>query len=480
MRRHRSRVSKLSAGLIASVVIAVICYLVFGGPVPFGGSPFVLKALFTTETELHLASPVRIAGIDVGKVTSVQRVSSTSTAAVVTMTIDPGGLPVHADATANIRPRLFLEGNFYVDLEPGTPAAPTLSSGATLPAADTTGPVQLDRVLSALNSNTRANLQTLVQGFGAALNGRPTPAQDASQDASQRGLTAAQSLNASLKYAANAFKASAIVNQALLGSQPHDLSGVVSGTQRLFGALASQQGRLADLVTTFNATMGALSARQQDLGETIALLPGVLRATNSALGPLQSSFAPTRAFARELLPSVKQLDPTIGAGLPWTAQATALFSRQDLGALLSSLTPAVQGTAATLSSSQALLTGSDELARCLSHNVIPTGNQVIQDPPVSTGLHVYQELFQSAVGIAGAAQNFDGNGRYVRASTGGGSDRVATGSLPLTGPLYGNAVLPPLGTRPAFPGQAPPLRRDVPCFKNAAPDLNAARTGAGP
>jgi phospholipid/cholesterol/gamma-HCH transport system substrate-binding protein len=480
MRRHSSRVSKLSAGLIASVVIAAICYLVFGGPIPFSGSPFVLKALFTTETELHLASPVRIAGVDVGKVTSVQRLSSSSTAAVVTMTIDPSGLPVHADATADILPRLFLEGNFYVDLHPGTPATPTLSTGETLPAADTSGPVQLDRVLSALNSNTRANLQTLVQGFGAALNGRPTPAQDASQDPSQRGLTAAQSLNASLKYAANAFKASAIVNQALLGSQPHDLSGVVSGTQRLFGALASQQGRLADLVTTFNATMGALSARQEDLSETIALLPGTLRATDSALGPLQASFAPTRAFAADLLPSVKQLDPTIGAGLPWLAQATALFSHQDLGALLSSLTPAVQGTAATLSSTKSLLTGSDELAQCLTHNVIPTGNQVIQDPPVSTGLQVYQELFQSAVGIAGAAENFDGNGRYVRASAGGGADRVATGSLPGGGPLYGNAVLPSLGTRPAFPGQAPPLRRDVACFKNSVPDLNAASTGAGP
>jgi phospholipid/cholesterol/gamma-HCH transport system substrate-binding protein len=480
MRRHRSRVSNLTAGAIAALAIICVCYLVFGGSVPFTGSPFVLKALFTTETQLHLESPVRIAGINVGKVTSIQRVSGTSTAAVVTMTIDATGLPVHEDATADIVPRLFLEGNFYVDLHPGTPAAATLATGATLPAAHTTGPVQLDRVLSALNSNARANLQTLVQGFGAALNGRPTAAQDASQDPSTRGLTAGQSLNASLKYAANAFKASAIVNQALLGEQPHDLSGVVSGTQRLFGALASQSSRLADLVSTFNATMGALSARQADLSETVALLPGLLRATDSALGPLQSSFAPTQAFARALLPSVKQLGPTIDAGLPWIAQLRALSSRQDLGGLLASLTPAVQGTADTLNSSQALLRGSDELAHCFIHNVIPAGNQTIADPPVSTGLQVYQELFQSAVGIASASQNFDGNGRYVRASTGGGSDRVATGSLPGGGPLYGNAVLPPLGTRPAFPGKAPPLRRDVACFKNPAPDLNHVQTGAAP
>ena len=62
--------------------------------------------------------------------TSVKRVGGSSTAAVVTMAIQPNGLPIHADATADIRPRLFLEGNFYVDLHPGTPSAPTLSSGA--------------------------------------------------------------------------------------------------------------------------------------------------------------------------------------------------------------------------------------------------------------------------------------------------------------------------------------------------------------
>ena len=77
-------------------------------------------------------------------------------------------------------------------------------------------------------------------------------------------------------------------------------------------------------------------------------------------------------------------------------------------------------------------------------------------------------------------QNFDGNGRYLRAAAGGGSDRVQTGSLGSAGPLFGNAVLPPLGTRPAFPGKAPPVRDDVPCFKNPVPNLNAAKTGVGP
>jgi len=40
-------------------------------------------------------------------------------------------------------------------------------------------------------------------------------------------------------------------------------------------------------------------------------------------------------------------------------------------------------------------------------------------------------------------------------------------------------VLAPLGTRPAWPGQPPPLRSDVACFKNQPPDLNDVRTGPG-
>jgi virulence factor Mce-like protein len=482
VKRHRPRISNLAAGIVAAVVVAAAVYLAFGGPTPFAGSPFVLKALFTSETQLHIPSPVRIAGVDVGEVTSVRPVGHNSQAAVVTMNINTNGLPIHANATAAIRTRIFLEGNFYVDLQPGSPGAPILASGQTLPAANTSGPVQLDRVLAALTSHTRANLQTFVQGFGASLNERPSAAQDAAQnqDPSVRGLTGGQALNESLKYSAGAFRASAIVNQALLGIQPHDLSNAVVGNEQVFRALASRQTQLASLVTTFDATMSALASRQQDLSATIGALPPLLRTTNTALTSLNASFGPTRAFARTILPGVEQLDPTIQQALPWLAQATALVAPAELGGLVKDLTPAVQQTASTIRSTTTLLSASDALARCISHNLVPTGNEVIQDPPLPSTTPVYQELLQSAVGIAGAGQNFDGNGRYLRSTPAGGSIPVQTGNLGSQGPLHGNAVLAPLGTRPAWPGQAPPVNGSRPCSQNAAPDLNNVATGAGP
>lgn len=479
MRRHDPRISKFSAGIIGIVVIGIACYFVFGGSLPWAGTPFQLKAVFTSQTQMHIPSPVRIAGVDVGEVTSVTRIKGSS-AGLMTMSINRNGLPLHADATAKIRPRLFVEGNFYVDLAPGTPSAPTLHSGSTLSAGHTAGPVQLDRVLSALNSDARTNLQTLLQGLGGAFDARPTAAQDATQDPSVRGLTGGQALNLSLKYSPDAFKASAMVNQALLGLQPHDLSGSVKGNEEVFRALAASGNQLAGFVTNFNTTMAALAARQQDLSQTISLLPPFLARTQSSDSALDASFGPTKAFARAFTPGIHELGPTIDAGLPWIAQASALMSPQELGGLVRYLTPAIQNTGATISATKSLITQSDLLTRCFEHNIVPTGNQVIADPPVGTGQPVYRELFQTAVGIASAAQNFDGNGRYIRANAGGGDVRVTTPPLlGGAGPAYGNGVLPVLGTRPAFAGSPPPVRRDVACYRNAAPALNQVTTGPG-
>ena len=89
------------------------------------------------------------------------------------MQIDDGGETVHQDATLRIRPRLFLEGNFYVDLSPGTPAAPPCATAARLPAAQASEPVQLDQVLDTLDSDTRRTLQQTLQGFGRPWTLRP-------------------------------------------------------------------------------------------------------------------------------------------------------------------------------------------------------------------------------------------------------------------------------------------------------------------
>src|SRR6266516_7836625 len=117
MRRRRR--APWVVGLIGVIVLVVVSYLGFTKDIPFTQG-FILKAQFQSANSIRPNSPVRIAGVNVGKVESVQPLQGTD-AAVLTMEISKDGLPIHSDATAKIRPRIFLEGNFFVDLKPGTP-----------------------------------------------------------------------------------------------------------------------------------------------------------------------------------------------------------------------------------------------------------------------------------------------------------------------------------------------------------------------
>src|SRR5437763_16332431 len=175
-RRRRGGITTFAAGLIGIVAIVVITYLGFTKFANPFASPYTVHAMFSNANGLKQDSAVRIAGINVGKVQSVSPVRGCKlsnnadggqcTAADVTLAINDNGLPIHKNATFWIRPRIFLEGNFFVDVNPGTPSAPNAPEGFTFPIQQGREPVQFDQLLSSLQNNTRANLQTLLQQYG--------------------------------------------------------------------------------------------------------------------------------------------------------------------------------------------------------------------------------------------------------------------------------------------------------------------------
>ena len=159
MGRHKPR-NPVVIGVIALVVIVVLVFLGWTKDIPFT-SPYEVNAVFQSANSIRPGSPVRIAGVDVGKVKEVSADEDTD-AAVVVLQIDDDGLPLHEDATAKIRPRIFLEGNFFVDLRPGSPSAPELEDGGTIAVTQTATPVQLDQVLTSLQSDTRQDLKDVL------------------------------------------------------------------------------------------------------------------------------------------------------------------------------------------------------------------------------------------------------------------------------------------------------------------------------
>ena len=138
---------------------------------------------------------------------------------VVTMEITDNGRPVREDATLKIRPRLFLEGNFFVDLKPGTPGADELADGGMIPVTQTATPVQLDQVLTALQTDTRASLQETLIGFGEALDSEPTAADDADQDPTCRASPAARRSTRRSETASRALRDIGDRPTALLGTR---------------------------------------------------------------------------------------------------------------------------------------------------------------------------------------------------------------------------------------------------------------------
>jgi phospholipid/cholesterol/gamma-HCH transport system substrate-binding protein len=484
MRRgHSSGMSPFRAGLIAIVVVLIASWFAFEKHVPFLTHHYQLKAVFQNATNIRTKSPVRIAGVDVGTVTSVKTYrdqNGTATgAALVTMSLNKNGLPIHSDATLKVRPKLFLEGNFFVQLQPGSPSASNLKSGSTIPVTQTSAPVQIDQVLTSLQSNTRENLQFLLTGYGSALNGKPTAAEDADQVPSVRGLTAAQALNRSLNYSPQALRGTALVNQAFLGEDPHDLSKLIASTQKVAAALNSNESVLQDLITNFNRTTAAFAAQQTNLQQTVHLLGPVLTKANSTLLHLNQSFPPTRAWALAILPGVNQTAATINASFPWIAQTTKLVSPKELGGLVKVLRPSIHDLAGLTDESLKLIPQLDLINRCATNTVLPTGDIPINDGFLSTGLPNYKEFWQAMVGLSSESSNFDGNGQYTRFQPGGGDQSVNTGLSP-SGQLFGNTSSKPLGTQPKFPGHEPPYNSKVACYKSGVPDLNNAPVGSGP
>jgi len=476
--------SPAKIGLVLVLILALASYLAFTKRIPFTSPGFELHATFQNATTLKPQSPVRIAGVNVGKVTDV---APHGNMADVTFTIDDAGLPIHKDATVTVRPRLFLEGNFFLDLRPGSPGAPDLSSDGNIPVTQTATAVQLDEILTSLQKGNRGDLKHALAGYGDTLTHVPTAAEDKTQVPAVKGKTAAQALNQTFRYGGQAGRSSSIVNEALLGEHRHDLSNLIRGQRNVFRELASDQSALKGLITNFNTTAGALASESTNLSATIRELAPTLEQARPTLRHVDQSLPPFRALAIQLEPGIRQLPETVRTGTPWLIQVKRLLRQDELGNDARYLAQAGPGLAQTTISSPALFHQTDLLSRCTSHNLVPAGNTVLQDSGpgynFTTGQSNIRELFYSTVQLAGESQLFDGSGSFVRFQAGGGPDLTRMEN-PAGGfqneSIWAHNISPPLGTRPVVTGKLPPFRQDVSCFKNDVPDLNGPLAAQGP
>jgi len=435
-------VSVFKAGVLAITTLVLFAYFGFTKANPFA-NPYELKAMFRDVQNLKTRSPVRIAGVEVGRVTKVEPKDGGG-AAEVTMELRDDALPLRDDARAQIRSRIFLEGNFFVDIQPGSPSRGELDDGSTIPITQTASTVTLPEILDTLDSDVRGDLQTFLHEYGTV--------------ALQGG--GAKAFNRAIPSFEPAYRYGALTNDALLGVDPdHDVQRLLRGQQRTFAALASNPGALKELVTDLNTTAGAIARHDSELEAAVPALRDTLREGYPALGELNAALPTLRAFARDALPGVRSSAPALAAATPWMVQARGLVQQSELKGLAADLRHAVPSLVKLNTRLVPFLSQLRALSSCTNHVLVPFMESEIPSIEEGNSGHLVREqINRSFVGLAGESRVNDANTPVFHIQ-GVNPFKLATGRIEPAPPLDANSP--------------PPHRPDVPCETQQAPNLSA-------
>jgi ABC-type transporter Mla subunit MlaD len=468
LRRKKGKgMSPFKAGVIFLVILGVATFFGFTKYNPFY-SPYIVTAYFESSNQLKTGySFVRVAGVNVGQVSSVEVLPDGT--AKVEMEIQKIGWPIHEDAEIKIRPRIFLEGNFFIDVHPGSPASPILpeDGSAVIPINQTAVPVQFGQLLTTLQGDTRENLRTLLAEFSInALKG-----------------DGAKGFNRSIPYMAPAYRSTSLANTATLGSEPHDLSdGVLRGQKETFEALTTDEESLKDLITNFNITANAFAREDDELETDIVALRDLLRSAPEALRSINNVLPSLRAFARDATPGVRSTPEMIDATTPFLREARQLLSERELKGLARDLRQTVPDLARLNRSQMPLLEQQSLFASCMNEVFLPFVETPIPDPdfPEHDGRLVREDAGSALTGLSGESRTGDANGQAFRVmGRSGGQQAIATGE-------DGEELLMSLpsdntGVRPARDEEKgrPDFRPRVPCETQEPPNMNAPKGQVG-
>jgi phospholipid/cholesterol/gamma-HCH transport system substrate-binding protein len=436
-------ITPFRAGVLALVVVALFAYFGFSKANPFS-NPYEFKAVFNDVNNLKPKSPVRIAGVEVGKVTKVAPVESGKGAAEVTMQVEDKGLPIKKDAELKIRPRIFLEGNFFVDVEPGSPSGDDLPDGGVIPVTQTAAPVQFGDLLTALQRDTRTDLQTFLREYSKGL--------------SDGG---ADGFNQAIKYWKPAYLNSSLANDASLGQDPNrDVQRLLKGQQKTFAALVKDENALKGLVTNFNVTAAAFAREDVALAQSVPALRDTLKIGYPALGSLDAALPSLRAFAHDALPGVRSSDPTLAASMPFITQARLLMSEDELRGTARVLRQTIPDLVKFDQTSVPFLRESRALSACTNNVLVPFMGLKIPNPETGNEAEnsdqpVRAQLQRGMPGLSGESRLSDGNNQYFHAGVTPPGNRVRPGPPPDGGSM-------PMTHRP-----------DIPCETQELPNMHA-------
>jgi phospholipid/cholesterol/gamma-HCH transport system substrate-binding protein len=348
-----SRVIRKNVGPFSAIVVLVAIAAAVGGYILHHQGfrfPFVEDKPMRINVELDTAQAVtpgqgqtvQVAGVKIGDIGDVKLEDGR---ALVGLDIEKRYEDlIHPDAKALLRPRTGLK-DMYVQVFPGKEGAP-VKAGFTIPISSSLTDVDLDEVLSELDTRSRDYLTLLANGAGEGLRGKGGALANVLKryGPTVRDLGRVSREVARERVALRRLVTSLAQVNGELDKRPQDLTRLVAGASGTLRAFASEDadlrgavGELAPTLQQATRTLSAVTPFAEELGPTTrALLPAVreLETVNAAVSPFAREATPivrrqVRPFVRKAVPLVKDLAPAargLGRTFPELERNAAVFN----------------------------------------------------------------------------------------------------------------------------------------------------------
>jgi len=312
---RRSLVAVVAAATVATTLSA--CSL-------GGGGGYRLTADFTQGIGLYPGSPVRVLGIDVGKIVDVKNRGN-----LVRVRMDINhGTRLPANVTAAIIP-VSLLGERYIQFAPVYTGGPQEAHDAVIPTSRTRVPIEIDELLRGLKDffggiqpqnahDLVANLATVIDGEG-------------------------QQLNQLIGNAAGTI--------SVLADKGQDLGQLVDSLATLTTALRSRTSAIEDLVRNYDTVSGVLADNKSALDDTVTQLTRVATELADLItrhqDPLKQDVGVLTTAGRTLDRNIDSLDKTLSSTVRLFAAAGRAYDpTRNMLPLSTQLPPDVTGEVA--------------------------------------------------------------------------------------------------------------------------------------
>ncbi|MCW3011207.1 MAG: hypothetical protein JWO90_1611 [Solirubrobacterales bacterium] len=284
---------RLVAGLLGFAVLALSAMLLTGG----GDDSYHLKLRLANAGGLRDGSAVSMGGVRVGE---VDLTLEDDDRVLVDAKIDKGRGPVPKDASIGISAVNFL-GQKQVSIVGGDPANPA-PSGFEVPAGKVTVSTDLDQVLNALDTDTRARLTILLNEAGGAVVGRRWDI-DTFMEQVPGGLVDLR----------------ALVDQ--LSTDNTTLAELLASSNRFVATTTRKKAELTRMVDALGGTAETVATKRAELRATLAQAPETLATLQRFLGDLRTTTVPLGPAARDLTAAAPALRETLAQISPFTQAA---------------------------------------------------------------------------------------------------------------------------------------------------------------